>query len=188
MDGGPPLSAEHYAQLAAAHLAYAPIRRALRVVTFSAVTLALFAVLSLPFALFSLKGAFVAIGLAVAAVFEFRGRAALRRLEARGPRLLTRNQIALTGVLVIYCLWSMADAWFGPDLYEEITARVPEAADLLAPYSTLLRPLVVFVYGTTLVVGLAVQALVICYYHTRQRHVENYLKQTPAWILAAKQA
>lgn len=184
----PALSAEHYAQLAAAHLAYAPIRRAMRVAMFSASTLALFAVLSMPFALFSLKGAFAALGLAVTAVFEFRGRAALGRLEVSGVQTLVWNQIALTGLMTVYCLWSIAGAWFGPDQYAQIIARNPELGDLLAPYADLFRQMTVGIYGIVLIVGLLVQALVIRYYATRRRHVEKYLAQTPAWILAWNRA
>lgn len=180
----PVLSAEHYAQLAAVQLAFTPIRRALRVVTFSASTLALFAVLSLPFAFFGVKAAFVAVGLVVATVFEFRGRAALARLDVGGVKILVWNQIALTGVLAIYCLWSMAAAWFGPDLYAEMAAQQPEVGEMLAPYSDLFRQAAVVFYGIVLVAGVLIQALVIRYYASRRRHVEQYLAETPAWILA----
>ncbi|MEM1027179.1 MAG: hypothetical protein AAGJ38_03765 [Planctomycetota bacterium] len=187
-DGGaetpPALTAEHYAQLAAAQIAYGPIRRALRVVAFSAWTLALFAVLSLPFAFFSAKGAYAAACLIGTAVFEFRGRAALRRLDTRGVTILTRNQIVLTGLMSVYCLWSMATAWFGPDRYAQAVERYPELGELLAPYSDLFRQLTVAVYAIVLVVGWLVQALVIRYYATRRRHVEQYLAQTPEWILS----
>ncbi len=180
----PALSAEHYAQLAAAHLAFAPLRRALRVVGFSAGTLALFAVLSLPFALFSVKGAYVAIALSVAAFFEFRGRAALAKLDRSGVRILVWNQAAFTVVMAVYCLWSMAEAWFGPDLYAEVAVQQPEVGELLAPYSEMFRQAAVGFYGFVLLAGLIVQAMVVRYYLTRRKHVEAYLAQTPAWILA----
>lgn len=184
----PALTAEHHAQLAAARIAYRPIARALRVVTFSAVTLALFAVLSLPFAFFGFKAAFAALGLTVAAVFEFRGRTALRRLEPAGIRILTWNQIALTGVLAIYCLWSMADAWFGPNPYADVIASDPAVGELLAPYSDLCRQLAVGTYAAVLVIGGIVQGLVIRYYATRRLPLEKYLAATPAWVLAWNRA
>ncbi|MEO0514629.1 MAG: hypothetical protein AAF086_04965 [Planctomycetota bacterium] len=180
----PVLSAEHYAQLAAAHLAFAPVRRALRVVTFSASTLALFAVLSLPFAFFSLKAAFVATALVAAAAFELRGRAAVGRLELAGVSLLVRNQIALTAAMTVYCLWSMASAWFGPDLYAEVATTQPEVGQLLEPYAEMFRQAAIVFYGIVLLAGLVVQAGVIRYYATRRRPIETYLAQTPAWILA----
>ncbi|MEO1236680.1 MAG: hypothetical protein AAFX76_07830 [Planctomycetota bacterium] len=177
----PGITAEQHAQLAAAKLAHAPIRRAVRVATFSAVTLAVFAVLSLPFAVFGWRAAFVAACLAACTVFEFRGRNALRRLDPAGPRVLTFNQIGLTAGLTVYCLWSAHAAWFGPDLYAEAVARNPEIADLLEPYRDLFRQLTVAFYGVVLVVGLAFQAAVIAYYHTRRHSLRRLLDDTPAW-------
>jgi len=180
----PALSAEHYAQLAAARVAFAPVRRAQRVMTFSALTLAIFAFLSLPFAFFSLKAAFVALGLVTATFFEFRGRAAVGRLDPAGVTTLVRNQVALTGMMAGYCVWSMASAWFGPDLYAEAVAANPEIEALLSPYSEVFRQAAVGFYGIVLLVGLVVQVFVIRYYATRRRPIETYLAQTPAWVWA----
>lgn len=184
----PELTEAHRAQLAAARTAFKPLRRALRVAMFSAVSLSVFAVLSLPFALFSFKAAFAAAGLIAAAVFEFRGRSALRRLEPAGVRILTWNQVALTATITIYCLWSMATAWFGPDLYARVAATDPAVGELLAPYSDLFRQLIVGTYAVLLFVAWIVQALVIRYYATRGKHLQKYLTETPAWVLAWNRA
>ncbi|MEM8739681.1 MAG: hypothetical protein AAGG38_14555 [Planctomycetota bacterium] len=180
----PVLKAEQYAQLAAAQRAFGPVRRAQRVAMSSAVTLGVFALLSLPFALAGPRAAFVTAGLAACAVVEFRGRAALGRLDPAGPRQLFYNQLALTAVMVVYCVWSAYAAWFGPGVYAQATAEHPEIAELLGPYSEGFRRLTVAFYGVVLLVGVVFQALILRYYYTRQRPLRQYLEQTPAWVLA----
>ncbi|MEM7624040.1 MAG: hypothetical protein AAF333_00275 [Planctomycetota bacterium] len=184
-DGGSPdaLTPEMRAQFAAAREAYRPLRRALRVVTFSAWSLAVFAGLSLPFALFSFKGLFIATGLTVCAVFEFRGRRALRRLDPTAPGKLALNQLVFTGFIAVYCLWSAATAWFGPSPYAAAIAANPEIGEMLEPFADTIRHVTVAAYGIVLFVGVVYQALVIRYYLTRRKPLERYLNQTPAWVL-----
>lgn len=141
------------------------------------------AFVSLPFAWFSLKGAFAALALGGAAVCEFRGYARLRRLDLRGVKILTWNQVGLTVLIVAYCLWCIADAWFGPDPYEKLVSYRPEMAELLAPYEGIFRQMTVMVYVIVLGVGLPVQVLVIRYYASRRKHIRAYLAQTPEWVL-----
>lgn len=181
---------EVQAQLAAAREAYRPLGRAVRVATFSATTLAVFAVVALPFALFSSKAAFAAVGLGVCAFFEFRGRDALRSLDPAGPRNLARNQIAYTALLTAYCAWSAYSTWFAPGggPYAAALARHPEIAPMLEPYAELLRQATTAFYGVVWLVGVLYQALLIRYYHTRRRPLERYLAETPGWVLELEHA
>ncbi|MBB6431206.1 hypothetical protein HNQ40_003012 [Algisphaera agarilytica] len=146
-------------------------------------TLALAALVSLSFALFSFKGLVAAVGLSAAAWFEFRGYAKLRRLDPQGVTILTRNQVGLTVLIVGYCLWCLADAWFGPDPYEKVVSLRPELAQPLEPYAGIFRQMVVMIYVIVLAVSLPVQALVIRYYATRRGNFRAYLDQTPGWVL-----
>lgn len=170
-------------QFAQARAAYRPIRRTQRVATYSAWSFAVFAALSLPFALFSLKGLFIAAGLVLGAVFEFRGRHALQRLDPVAPRRLALNQLVFAGVIAVYCVWSAATAWFGPSPYAAAIAATPEISDMIAPFADLIQQVTVAAYGLVLFVGLTYQAFLIRYYFTRQKPLQNYLSNTPAWVL-----
>lgn len=176
-----PLSPQSVAHLDVARKAHRPIARAVRVASISAWSLAVFAVLNAPFAPFSGRAAFAAIALGIVAFFEFRGRNALARFDPAGPRILTRNQLALTALLLIYCAWSAALAWYGPSPYAETAAQSPEVADLLAPYEDLIRQIMVGAYAIVALVGVAFQALIIRYYHTRTGKLQTFLEQTPTW-------
>ncbi len=178
----PALLPEHREQLADAARLRRPLDRAARVATVSAWSLAVFAALSLPFAFFSLKGLAVAAGLIYVAVGEFRGRAALRRVDPRAPVLLARNQAALAAVLTVYCVWCMVDARTGPSLYEQAVADTPELAAVLEPMQDSIRDITFYAYGLILAVGLVVQALVIRYYLSRRRPLDAYLQNTPEWV------
>ena len=177
------LTPEMREEFAAARVAYRPIRRAIGVAAFSAWSLAVFAGLSLPFALFSLKGVFIATGLTWCAVFEFRGGAALRRLDPAAPRRLALNQAVFTGFIAGYCVWSAVSIWFGPSPYEAAVAANPEIGELLEPIADVIRQITVAAYGIVLFVGLIYQACMIRYYLTRRRHLQRYLDDTPAWVL-----
>ncbi len=180
----PVLTDEHFAQRDAARQRRTKIDRAAYVATVSAWSLAAFAALSLPFALFSVKGAFVAIGLAVCAFFEFRGRNGLKQLDPAAPIRLAWNQFALACVIAGYCAWSAYAAWTGPSPYAQAVAASPELADTLAPLEDLIRQVTAATYGLVGVLSVAFQVGAIAYYRTRRKHIVNYVAQTPAWVLA----
>ena len=179
-----PLKAEHHAQLAVARLARKPIDRALRVIGFSAWTLGIFAALSVPFAITGLRAAFVAVVLVVCAYFEFRGRDEFKRLDPAAITTLATNQAALGVGLVVYCLWSAAAAWWGPDPYAQAVERTPEIAEIMGDIGGMMRQLMVGFYGVVLVLGVAYQIAMVAYYRSRRKPLERYLDETPAWILA----
>jgi len=159
------------------------IDRTIDMAAVSAWSLAIFAALSLPFAFSSFKAAFITAGLALCAYFEFRGRAGLKRLELRAPSLLARNQAALAGIIAMYCGGSVYDAWFGDSIFTSIIQQAPEVAELLEPYETLIRQVTAGTYAVVAFITLIVQAFVIRYYASRRRLIEQYIAETPAWVL-----
>ena len=182
------LTAAHLAQRSAAKRRRGKVDRAVVVATVSAWSLAVFAALSWPFGLFSLKGAFIAAGLSACAWFEFRGRNGLRRLEVGAPARLAWNQLGLAGVISVYCVWSAYAAWTGPSAYAQAIERTPELAEMLEPFAGVIRQVTVGAYGLVLVLTLMVQAGVIGYYRSRRKFVEAYLSETPGWVLALEGA
>jgi hypothetical protein len=39
------------------------------------------------------------------------------------------------------------------------------------------------VYGTVIVLSIIFQGLTACYYFTRRKYVEAYVRETPQWVL-----
>lgn len=177
------LTPDHLAQRDAAKERRKKIDRAIVVSTISAWSLAVFAALSLPFALFGLKAAFIAAGLGVCAFFEFRGRSGLKQLDVEAPARLGWNQFALALVIAGYCVWSAYDAWFGPSPYAEAIATTPELENVLQPLDGLIRQVTTGAYVVVGVLTLFVQAATVSYYRSRRKFIEKYLSETPAWVL-----
>ncbi len=121
--------------------------------------------------------------LAVFAGLEFRGRAALRRLEPAGPRRLATNQWLVLGATVSYCGWH---AW---------TAQSPLAAEatgdsqvdaMLEDISAGLAPLVAGVYLTAGALSAVWLAALAQYYRRAGVRLRAYLRDTPAWLVDAQ--
>ena len=150
------------------------VLKAGRLATFNAWTLAAFGALSLLFAFGSVTALIVGAALLLLAWIEFRGRAALRRLEPGGLRLLGWNQIALFVLLAAYCLRSI----------HVLRTRPPEQLETAAalaglPFRALVTLLVV-TYVAVIVVSLVVQGLFAAYYWSRGRLLVEHLEETPA--------
>lgn len=179
-----PLSEQHYRALRDAKDGRKKIDFAIGVATFNGWSIGVFAALSalvLPFSL-SLSGLFVTIGLGVVAFNEFKGRAMLRLLNPKGARHLGYNQIALGGVIVGYCVWSLLSAFFGPNPYAEVIAENPELGQILGSTGEVYRFIAAAVYGCAILLTIPYQALMAWYYFSRSRHITHYVEQTPTWV------
>ena len=187
---GGPLLPEHLQQLAQANQRAAKLRKAGGVALFNAVTVGIFAGASLLFALVSpLFGEWdllaLAMGLGFAAVAwnEFRGRKLIRGFDPRGPGVLGWNQLGLMGLLIGYCAWQIAKAWFGPNPYAEAIERGPMLASTLGPLGDLYKTLTIVVYGAVIAGTVLFQGLNALYYFTRRKHLVAYLDETPPWVV-----
>jgi hypothetical protein len=76
---------------------------------------------------------------------------------------------------------------YGPDLLASAAAEVPEAADMLAPYSGLARMISIAVYVGLACVAIFAQGGTALYYFSREKHIRAYREQTPAWIVEMQQ-
>lgn len=171
-----PLTEDHYRELALAKERARPIRRASRVASFNGWTIAVIAILSLPFAFFGLDGVLVTTGLFVVAFIEFLGRNRLLKLNPSAAHLLGWNQVGFLTMIVIYCLWMLFRG------AEDIAAN-PELSELLGRDGLqLYRSIVVAFYGTVIALSVAFQGGNAIYYFTRRKHIVAYLEQTPQWV------
>jgi len=163
---------------------------AIHVASFNAYSLAVFAVLSglvLLFS-FSLIGLFITAGLGLTAYHEFKGRSWLKELDTRAPKYLCYNQLALGGVVIVYCAWNMIAALIGPGTYDEVIARNPELADMLGSTGGLITMITLAVYGTVIVLTIPYQGAVAWFYASREQHLRQYLEQTPVWVTQVQRA
>src|SRR5690606_34998056 len=76
--------------------------------------LGLFAFLTFAFGLLELSLSPLALALAALAWNEARGRCWLIEADARAPRRLALNQLALLGCMLTYCIHGAYVAWTGP--------------------------------------------------------------------------
>jgi len=180
-----PLTEEHHRELALAAGRAKRIRRAAGVAGFNGRVTGVLAALSAPFALFSIAGFFVTLGLAVIAYNEFRGRKRLLQFDASAPALLGWNQIGLLALIVVYCLWMLCASLAGTGTLAAKMELTPELADALGSlqFEGLYKGLVAAVYGTVIVLSAIFQGLNAFYYFSRRKDVEVYLQESPKWVL-----
>ncbi len=160
-----------------------PIDRAAGWAHFSAWGLVVMGVLSLPGMFGSLGSFLLVVGLGVTATLEFRGRAALRRLEPAGATLLARNQLLLGAVIGVYCALNVLASLRGEGRYDQILESTPELENVLGGMSAMIQQLMIFFYGVVAVVGVGFQLLSWRFHNARVAMVETHLALTPAWVL-----
>jgi len=124
-----------------------------------------------------MTGFMVGIGLVIVAWNEFRGRGLLSRFDPRGPKLLGWNQVALMGLVILHCLWSMYRTAADP------TGEVLQLEELAGLPADFVTGLTISVYGFAIVLTLLFQGLNARYYFARISLLADYLRETPGWII-----
>jgi hypothetical protein len=181
-----PFTQVHRQELTLANERAKRIRKAAGMAAFNGWAIGIFAALSAPFALFSLAGFFVTIGLSIVAYNEFQGRKRLLRFDPTSPVLLGWNQLGLLALIIVYCVWMLLEGLTGPTPFAAEMAKSPELAGAgvsLNQFDDLYKGLVVIVYGMVIVVSVVFQGLNALYYFTRRKHVRAYVQETPGWVL-----
>lgn len=187
----PPLSELHHRALAAARKRGEPVLRAGRVATFNAWTTAVLAGLSAPFALFSLAGLVVFVGLSLVAWNEFRGRRRLLDYDPAGATILGWNQLGLLALITLYCVWAIYSNLWGS---QSIDAQLNANPELRAAFGSLdglgqlLKPIVLAFYGIVIALSALFQGGNALYYFTRRKYVAKYAEETPAWVIDLQRA
>jgi hypothetical protein len=178
-----PISADQQSELVEAKRRSSKVRRVAKVANFNVWSIGIFAALSLPFALFSIKSLLMCIALASVAYNELRGRKMLERFEPLATRDLGWNQLALMFVLIGYSLLNIYVAYTGPGPYAKEIEAMPELGSMLGEVDTLYQSVTLIVYGSLIVASVLFQGLNAAYYFRSQKHVQSYLDQTPAWVV-----
>jgi type IV secretory pathway VirB2 component (pilin) len=121
----------------------------------------------------------MATGLALLALGwnELRGRSLLQRFDARGPRILGWNQIALMVVIVLYCVVAIHRALNGTN------PEMAELEELAGIESGLIGELSAVAYVVVMGLTVIFQGLLSRYYFQRGKLVQRYLRETPRWIV-----
>jgi len=182
----PPLSAEQMRQVAEARRQLKRVSGASRMASFNGYTTAFFAMVSTLFALASVEGALICIGLWVVAIVELSQRPSVRRMDPRGLVRLGWNQVAFMTLLVVYASWRLYVVEFGEPAGLELLKRemssIPELRQL--DIEGLYHKITWVVYGSLIVLSIAFQGLWFArYYFARARIAAEYRDQTPAWVI-----
>lgn len=181
-----PLTDAHQRELMLAGPRAKPIRKAARVAAFNGWATAIIAALSAPFALFSLSGFLVCAGLAVVAYNELRGRRRLLVFDPAAATQLGWNQLGLLALITVYCLWATYSNLFGASSFDSQLTAHPEIGNALGSldeFKPLIEQMVVLFYGVVIALSVVFQGGNALYYFTRRKYIEEYLRETPAWVI-----
>jgi hypothetical protein len=129
--------------------------------------------------------------LAVVAWNEFRGRRRLLDFDPAGASILGWNQLGLLGMITVYCAWALYSNLWGGDPIEAQLRANPElsaAFDSLDKVGDLVKPIVIAFYGTVIALSAAFQGATALYYFSRRKYVEQYVRETPAWVIDLQRA
>ena len=186
-----PLSQEHYRELTLANERAKKVRKAANVAGFNGWVTAVFALLSAPFAVFSIVGFLTCVALSVVAYNEFQGRKRLLQFDRTSTTLLGWNQIGFLTLIVLYCVWMLFAGLTSEGPFAAEMAAKPELATALGhldEFDYIYRILVVAVYGTVILLSLIFQGINAAYYFTRRKYLEQYMRETATWILDLQRA
>jgi hypothetical protein len=175
--GESPLSPAQIEALANAMARAGKILASARMAAFTGWTLLVIGVLSFLLTFPSFSGVLVAGALVVVGWNELEGRKLVLGFRPGGPRRLARNQLWFLAVIVLYCAWSVHRALLHP------VPEVTQLEELLGLKEGFLAAATAAFYGLVLVVGAAYQLFMYRYHAARIRMVEEYVAETPPWIV-----
>jgi hypothetical protein len=179
----PQLTEANLRELSTARSAYRKIARAIRVAKFDGWTIAIFGVLSFLASLGDLPGMGIGMVLIVVAFIEIKSAKRLRDLDPASIRHLAFNQIAFGALLIIYALWQMYLVKTGRGILSDLDEAGLEGEDM-----DMARSWLNLFYCSLIAVAVFGMGGLAYYYFTRIKHLQKYLAQTPAWIVAMQKS
>ncbi len=185
-----PLSQSQQLEVAAAHERAHAIRKAAAVAGFNGWVTGIAAACSAPFALFSLPGLLIAVGLTLVAYNEFKGRRRLLQYDQAAPTFLGWNQIGFLALICIYCIWMLVVGLTNESSFAAEIKASPELKSILGSaedFDQFYRGIVAVFYGLVIALSVVFQGLNALYYFTRRKYVEAYVRDTPTWVLDLQQ-
>ena len=156
---------------------------AAKVAAFNGWSIGFFAAVTVLFGIFSLTALVLGVGMGVVARNEFKGRARTLAPDPAGPELLWRNQVGFMALIIVYCLWSLYLTTARPD---------PQMAELTELFGgnldEVVRSLTITVYVAVIALTALFQGLNARYYFRRIAMIEEYLSETPDWVLELQES
>lgn len=185
-----PPTPQHLAELDTARRLGAKIRRAAGAAIFSGWSTAIFAFLTflVGAASFSFIGSLLGMGMAIVALCEFRGAAGIRKLDPIAPRRLAINQVIFGALLLAYGAISLWMVLSNPSELAGEIGKYPELRGYVPEITELARLIYIAVYGGVMLFAIVGPGLTAWYYDSRRRYIEDYVKNTPRWILDLQRA
>src|SRR4051794_23953399 len=164
------------------------LRRAANVARFDGWTIGFFGVVTVLTGFTSPSSLLLGIGMTIAAYVEFKGAANLRKLAPTAARHLAMNQVCLGALLMLYSAWQLYAGMSGGSSYASLTSGDPQMAQMLAPVESLTRAVTITVYASLIAIAIFMQGGTALYYLSRQKHLDEYVRTTPKWILDLQRA
>lgn len=172
-----PLTSAQIEELTTAMKRAGKVYRAAKVAGLTGWTVGAFGALTILGSLLSPTGVLGGGALLAVAWNELEGRKMLLRFDPRGARRLARNQLWLLTVIALYCLWAIYKAQFRP------VPQIGELERLLELGEGFFTTVLVGFHAIVLAVAVVLQGGMYRYHAARVRLVEEYVAQTPAWIV-----
>jgi hypothetical protein len=187
----PELSADQLAELARAKERGAKLKRAVRVATADAWVTAIFAAGAILTSCGGIEQFLIGLALGWVAFNSFRGAARLKRFELDAPGRLAFNQIVLASAIILYASYSLWQVSTGKSALLKVIAGDTNYGEMgLGSAGKMvgdIQNIIIFALKLTyllLIIGTIVgQGLTALYYKSRRRILDEYLNQTPQWVV-----
>jgi len=169
------------------------VTRAAAVARASAITTLAIGLLALPFVVVSpsFSGLVVVAGVIVVGVREWTGYGKMRRAQAGAARHLGWNQVALLGVITLYCVLEMAtfspedvkSAALSPEVRSQLAALPGMQAQIEGLIETWAPYAVYGFYSALILLSIGFQGGLALYYFSRGKYIETFRRDTPEWVM-----
>jgi len=131
----------------------------------------------------------IGIFLGFIAFRSFRGAAGLKRYDRAAPMTLAMNQLVLASGIILYAayqLWAIANGHSG--LMEDIRSQLTVPGFQLDDTISLLASVLKLTYILLIVGTIIFQGLTARYYRSCLKVLDEYLTQTPQWVIDLQKA
>jgi hypothetical protein len=180
----PSLTPENLRELQTAKQSLRKVRRAVNAAKFEGYTIAICGGLSFLFGIGSIGDMLGGMVLTAIGIIEITGAGRLGRLDVKGARIVAVNQLCLAALIFLYAVWSLhAEAAHPasdlPDLSPSDVQALGSAGD---GAMDLTHEIMMLLYGSLIIAAIA-EAGMAAYYNSRGAYLQQYLSETPEWIV-----
>jgi hypothetical protein len=182
----PQISPENFRELEAARYALRKIRRAAGAARFEGYSIAIFGGLTILMGITSVTDILIGLVLTAVGVIEIVAGGRLRRLDVGAIRILTFNQLSFAVLIFLY-----ASVMLHGEMVHPLSDVGDADAQLLGQAGpaalSMTHEIMMLVYASLIVAALF-EAGMAGYFYSRGAHLDQYLAQTPEWIVSMQKA